>query len=219
MKQQLNENQLVSVAVVYLIIKKLCTPFTEWDAYKLGIIDENGKVLRKRYTLRTREEKNAYTMFDTLMINIKRLLGKLPGGKSRLASYAAALWLISESKNYGHYLENADLFAKDFIKYLQNFKMTEDHQRMLSLVDLSEDMASGNIANVSGSGVSTDFPFKPKVKTKPEDLSKRFSEMYEEIVNISGPAVATDVPFKSKEKQSREKFKVFANIERRNISK
>ena len=43
------------------------------------------------------DRKSAYTVFHRLVFNIKRLINKIPGiGKSRIASYAAALLLIKE---------------------------------------------------------------------------------------------------------------------------
>ena len=60
MSQSLNESQLVSVYVIYMFIKKLCTPFNETQAFKLGIIDADGKVLRQRYTLKTRQEAEKF---------------------------------------------------------------------------------------------------------------------------------------------------------------
>jgi len=80
----------------YRFVKILSTPWDEMDAYEFGIIDENGKVLRKARTLRTSEEKSAYTIFHRLVFGIKRILQKLPGGRSVAASYAAALFLIKE---------------------------------------------------------------------------------------------------------------------------
>ena len=80
----------------YRFVKILSTPWEEMDAYEFGIIDENGKVLRKARTLRTSEEKSAYTIFHRLVFGIKRILQKLPGGRSVAASYAAALFLIKE---------------------------------------------------------------------------------------------------------------------------
>ena len=84
-----------NIYFVYQFIKKLVTPFEKTDAFKLGIIDKNGKILKKRRDLEGKE-KEAYTLSDTLIWNIKKLIGKVPGGKSRIASYAAALFLIKE---------------------------------------------------------------------------------------------------------------------------
>jgi hypothetical protein len=80
----------------YRFIKLLTTPWEDTEAYEYGIVDENGKVLRKARTLRSSEEKDAYTLFHRLVFNVKRLLEKLPLGRRRLASYAAALFLLRE---------------------------------------------------------------------------------------------------------------------------
>jgi hypothetical protein len=84
--------------MVYQFIRRLVTPFKEWDAYKLGIIDERGNVLKKRRELRLQPEIRAFGVFDVMILNLKKLLEKLPAGQTRIASYAAALWLIREHK-------------------------------------------------------------------------------------------------------------------------
>jgi hypothetical protein len=90
--------------VVYTIrfLKLLVTPIEDTEAYKLGIIDEKGK-RRKDFDDNTMENREAlrdhYTAFHRLVYNIKKLMAKAPGGSSRLASYAAALYLIKEHGN------------------------------------------------------------------------------------------------------------------------
>ena len=79
----------------FRFLKLLVTPWEDMEAYKLGVIDENGKVLKKKRN--TPEEKSAYTVFHRLVFNIKRLLNKIPFGKTKLASYASALFLIKEN--------------------------------------------------------------------------------------------------------------------------
>ena len=88
-----------NIYFVYQFLKKLVTPFNKTDAFKLGIIDEKGKILKRRRDLEGDEEKDAYNLSDTLVWNLKKILGKIPLGKSRLASYAAALWLIKEQQD------------------------------------------------------------------------------------------------------------------------
>lgn len=80
----------------YRFIKLLVTPWEKTEAFKFGIIDDEGKVLKKTRELKTSEEKAAYTVFHRLVFNIKRLLNKLPFGKTKLASWATALFLIKE---------------------------------------------------------------------------------------------------------------------------
>ena len=90
----------VNLFFIYKFLKILTTPWENTDAFKLGIIDENGTILRKKRTLLKIEEKEAYTIMHRLVWKLKRLMEKVPFGKSRLASYAAALWLIKEEKSF-----------------------------------------------------------------------------------------------------------------------
>ena len=87
---------IVDLFLVYQFIKRLSTPFKEWDAYKLGIIDAAGKQLIKRKDFTKRDQKDAFGIFDIMIVKLKRLLEKIPGGKTRIGSYAAALYLIKE---------------------------------------------------------------------------------------------------------------------------
>jgi hypothetical protein len=81
----------------FRFIKLLVTRWENTDAFKLGIIDKEGKPIKKVRDLNTSEEKSSYTMFHRLVYNIKRIVNKVPlVGKTSLASWAAALWLIKE---------------------------------------------------------------------------------------------------------------------------
>jgi len=77
-------------------LRLLTQPWEKTEAFKLGIVDENGRTLKKARELKNSDEKSAYTIFHRLVFNVKRLLNKLPFGKTRLASYEAALFLIKE---------------------------------------------------------------------------------------------------------------------------
>ena len=86
----------------FRFLRLLTMKFEDTEAFKLGIIDADGKRL-KSYELNTMQERedysNYYTPFHRLVFNIKKLMAKAPGGGSRLASYAAALYLIKEKYN------------------------------------------------------------------------------------------------------------------------
>jgi hypothetical protein len=91
---------IVDLFLVYQFVRRLATPFKEWEAFKLGIIDENGNVLKKRKELTLASERKAFGVFDVMILNIKKLLAKIPGGSTRIASYAAALYLIREWNHF-----------------------------------------------------------------------------------------------------------------------
>ncbi len=77
----------------------LVTKFEDTEAFKAGIIDADGN-RNKRYDTSTFDKREAlanyYTPFHRLVFNIKKLIAKVPGGSSTIASYAAALYLIKE---------------------------------------------------------------------------------------------------------------------------
>lgn len=68
-------SSIVDLLISYKFIQMLATPWKAMPAYKLGIIDETGKILRPRASLKTVEEKKAYpSIFYTLVWNLKRLI-------------------------------------------------------------------------------------------------------------------------------------------------
>ena len=117
-----------NIYFVYQFLKKLVTPFEKTAAFELGIIDEKGKILKRRRDLDTTEEKEAYNLSDTLVWNLKKILGKIPLGKSKLASYAAALWLIKEQDNGKIFVSEKELEAQffDYFEKLQSDELSEN---------------------------------------------------------------------------------------------
>ena len=83
------------LAYTFRFIRMLVMDWKNWDAYKEGLIDENGKRI-KSVKMDTDAKKSAYTPFIRLAANTKRLLSKIPGGGSKLGSFAAGLFLIKE---------------------------------------------------------------------------------------------------------------------------
>ena len=84
------------LAYTLRFLRLLTTNFEDTSAFKLGIIDKEGKKLRKP---QTSEEKSSYNSFHRLVFNLKKLLAKVPGGSSKLASYVSGLFLIKEKLN------------------------------------------------------------------------------------------------------------------------
>jgi len=102
--------------VTYRIISTLVTPWKDQAAFEHGIIDEKGKLLRKSNTLKTSDEKNSYTLFHRIIFNLKRLIQKLPGGKSKLASYAAGLFLIKEEVDVERLLNEGESYVEELLQ-------------------------------------------------------------------------------------------------------
>jgi len=92
-------SSLVDLYLVYRILRKLTTPFNQWDAYKTGVIDAQGNLLKKNNDRNTQAERQSFSKFDLMILKLKKLLEKIPGGRSKFASYAAALLLIKEGED------------------------------------------------------------------------------------------------------------------------
>ena len=158
----------IDLLITYRVIKMLVTPFEKQPAYALGIIDNNGKVLRKAKTLKTAKEKEAYTLLHRFVFNLKRLINVVPGGKSKLGTYAAALGLLlKENKDinmvelerdlYKHLSEN-DLIKLDDINESVGFDFLQEGKYIVT--DQLEDL-NGNVTAEVGDVVYTTENQKP----------------------------------------------------------
>ena len=146
-------SQTVDLFLVYQFIKRLSTPFNETKAFRLGLIDEKGKKLKKASSS---EEKNAMTYYDRLIFNLKRLLSKV-GVESKFTTFAAALFLIKEGNKPKDkrvtYISESDFYE---------FK-NENKRLLLSL--MNEDAPANAVGggNIAGAGPGEDPPMRKKV--------------------------------------------------------
>ena len=116
----------------FRFIRMMVMDWKSWDAYKLGIIDENGK-RNRNVKLDNDEKKSAYTPFIRLAANIKRLVAKLPGGGSKLGSFASALFLIKEKfglteKGIKSICDKCNIEVLDFLNEKNEWFLLEDKQ-------------------------------------------------------------------------------------------
>ena len=105
----------IDLFVTYRFIKLLTTPFEKTDAFKMGIIDKDGNRLPKK--LYKIDERNAYTVLHKLVFNIKKIFAKVPGLRTKVGTYAAALFLLKDS--FKEHVEDPKMFEKEFLKYLE----------------------------------------------------------------------------------------------------
>ena len=119
----------IDLFVTYRFIKLLVTPFEKQEAYKLGVIDKNGNRIlipgtNKPTILNTIAEKNSYTVLHKLVFNIKKIFGKVPGLRTKLGTYAAALFLLKDT-----FKEDVDpkMWEREFLKYLKENKFELDN--------------------------------------------------------------------------------------------
>lgn len=105
----------IDLFVTYRFVKLLTTPFEKTDAFKMGIIDKDG--FRTKKVLYKQTEQSAYTVLHKLVFNIKRIFAKVPGLRTRLGTYAAALFLLKDT--FKEHVEYPDMFEKGLMEYLK----------------------------------------------------------------------------------------------------
>lgn len=136
----------------FRVLYKLVTPFKDTAAFKLGIIDADGKLLRKSADFTTTEEKDAFTALDRFVFNLKRLLVKLPGGDSKIKNLAAAYFLIKEA----HTSVVDDKLISEQLQELanSNIVLVDETAAILEFISLFEDAP----VNSTGAAVSSNEP-------------------------------------------------------------
>ena len=118
------------LAYTFRFIRLMAMDWKSWDAYKLGIIDENGK-RQRNVKLDNDEKKSAYTPFIRLAANLKRLVSNIPGGGSKLGSFASALFLIKEKvgeKGIKTICKEMDIDVLDFLNEKNEWFLLEEKQ-------------------------------------------------------------------------------------------
>ena len=119
-------NRAIDLVITYRVVKLLVTPFEKQEAFKYGIIDKDGNVLKPYRTLKTTNEKKAYTILHRFVFNLKRILKKVGLG-GRLGSFAVALGLLlKENKEYEQY---KTLLESAVVSYL---KQTNQYDQLLN---------------------------------------------------------------------------------------
>lgn len=120
-------DNIYAARILYLLLK----PFKEQEAYKDGIIDENGNQIKKP---KTDKEKDAFTLLHRIVFNLKRIIDKLPGGNTKIVQFAVALHLLKQNQIPSQYKESLDESYADITKtYLKQLDFIIENKLVLVL--------------------------------------------------------------------------------------
>jgi hypothetical protein len=137
----------IDLFVTYRFLKLLTTPFEKTDAFKLGIIDEKGNRIKKPKStqpaveLATVEQKNSYTILHKLVFNIKKIFQKVPGLRTKVGTYAAALFLLKDT--FKESVDDQHMFEKEFMKYLKENNIEFDNEISEEVIGFGEVLPKG----------------------------------------------------------------------------
>ena len=137
----------IDLFVTYRFLKLLTTPFNKTDAYKFGIIDKDGNRIKKKNSdevavdLLTSQLKNSYTILHKLVFNIKKIFAKVPGLRTKVGTYAAALFLLKDT--FKESVDDPDVFEKEFVKFLKENNVELDGEISEEVVGFGEVLPKG----------------------------------------------------------------------------
>ena len=162
-------SRIVDNLIAYRVLSMLVQNFEDTQAFKLGIIDKTGKNLKKASTLKTTEEKDAYSYLNRLVFNMKKIINKLPGAENKTKSLVAALWLVKETYESGS--RSTAMMQEKFDKLItmMDNRVSLVEEELLVNKFLSEE---GGM-NVTGAVVSTDEPKIDKKNIKKYQIMAR----------------------------------------------
>lgn len=170
--------RFVDSVITYRILRLLVTPFVDTDAYKLGIVDNRGKELKRMRDLHTVKERDAYTLLHRLVFRLKRIIEKVPVENKKLLSFAAALALIKEHHDKG--IEPVTL-EQQFLSFLKEdtdlsyeigiVNSFIQQKKILPFYAFYEDAPVNNAAATPG--IDSLAPGTVVVKRKPKLLTRK----------------------------------------------
>ena len=130
-------SRAIDLLITYRVIKLLVTPFEKTQAFKRGIIDKDGKVLRPMKTIKTGTDRKHYTMLHRFVFNLKRILKKAGLG-SRLGTFGVALaLLIKEDKSYAKHKDAIEAAVITHLKEQNMYDMLLNEVR--EIPDIEEE--------------------------------------------------------------------------------
>jgi len=187
----LAEGRAIDLFVAYRFLRILTTPWEDQDAYDHGIIDKDGKLLRKVNTLKTDEEKKSFTLLHRLVFNLKRILHKVPLVKSKLGTYATALFLLKQSVVTDE--EESSMIEKTFTNWLIDNGYAHPNDLEEAVIGIGENLPKGKYK--LNQDIFTD---KSEIKGSKGDVVVAFSDV-SPTDEVLGQSIFKVVHQKSKE--------------------
>lgn len=147
-------NKYYAYKFIFLLTQK----WEDTKAYKEGIIDKNGNVLKKISQMNS-SEKSTYNRFVRLVFSIKRMLQKIPFAQSTIGRYASAVALLQED-----YIDNCDMILMEYITE-NNLQKNAIFQQLPVYFFENVDYNSSNIKTYFGLLFDSDYNLLSEMNT------------------------------------------------------
>ena len=165
---------MIDTIIALRILWLLITPIETTDAFKLGLINADGKTIKKA---RTSEEKDATSSLKRLVWNLKRIISVVPGGSTRIGSLAAAYLLMKECYQERWTAQELEEKAGERFQSLCESTLVQEatNAELDAMFDLLIALDEDAPANATGAAVSTDIPVK-RIFGKKDIIRRKFNK-------------------------------------------
>lgn len=121
-----DDSARIEKVLSFIVMKRLITPIKKSDAFKLGIVDRSGKVIKKPVT---EEEQEAFTPFDVLIFKLKKMLGSKLAQLNSFMYVQASQEELSDSIKVMGGVEKRGMVKRvidDMEKLMEKYDVTSD---------------------------------------------------------------------------------------------
>ena len=147
-------SRFIDTVVAYRILRMLATPIERSDAFRLGLIDRDGKKIKDPVS---QQELNAYSLLQEFVLKVQRALSRSPDRNSkRLLTFAAAMAILKEYTEDDE--DNVEALLEVFMQDEDVIRQAEllENSNLLSFKNFMHEEAPANAAgggNIAGIGV------------------------------------------------------------------
>jgi hypothetical protein len=209
---------IFDAVLTYQFIKKLTTPFNQLPAYRYNLIDDKGNFLKARNKF-TPQEKQVLGLFDIMVINLKKLLAKIPGGASRIGTIAATALLLRSKPIHedSSYEEIENYIEENFNSIYNDMLHLYEDNGVVANAASSGDVAGigqppGSIKGEPGVSVKAQMKHQKKASATSEPIlayirrAKAMSGQNEDIVQGSQNAIPLSTKKATTDRKSKEEI-------------
>ena len=147
-------SRFIDTVITYRILRMLATPIERTDAFKLGLVDNDGKQIKEPVS---QQELNATSLLQRFVFKVQRALSRSPDRNSkRLLTFAAAMAILKEYTEDDE--DNVEALLEVFMQDEDVIRQAEllENSNLLSFKNFMQEEAPANAAgggNVAGIGV------------------------------------------------------------------
>lgn len=160
----------------FKFLSLLVTRAKDTAAFKLGIVDEDGRQIMDDQTILNLGYRNEYTKLDKLAFNLRRKIkNSMSSGSSLLSSMTAALMLLREGKEDG----DITVLEESFTKIPPRWADAEFAKEFLESYLIQEE-----IANSTGESVSSGTPVYKGKRIRTFHLNTRDFNQFKGVKDV-----------------------------------